>query len=46
MPDKPVHLVQVNPGFPAVVVEQAQLDPLGYLGEQTKVRSGPVIRGA
>ena len=43
VPHEPVHLVQVDPAFCAVVVEQAQLDSLGYLGEQPEVGSGPVI---
>ncbi len=46
VPDETVHLVQVDPGFPAVVVEQAEFDPLGYLGEQAEVGAGSVIRGA
>ena len=45
VPDEPVHLAQVDPALVAVVVEQAQLDPLGYLGEQREVGPGPVIGG-
>jgi hypothetical protein len=46
MPDEPVHLVQVDPGFLAVLVEQAQLNPVRDLGEQPEVGAGPVIGGA
>ena len=45
VPDESVHLVQVDPGLGAVVVEQAELDPLRYLREQPEVGPGPVIRG-
>ena len=45
VPDEPVHLVQVDPRLGAVVVEQAELDPVGYLGEQPEVGPGSVIRG-
>src|SRR4029077_5633982 len=43
--DEPVHLAQVDPALGPVVVEQAQLDPLRYLGEQSEVGPGPVIGG-
>ena len=43
VPDKPVNLAQLDPALGAVVVEQAQLDPVGYLGEQPEVGPGPVI---
>ena len=46
VPDEPVDLGQVDPRLGAVVVEQAQLDPLGHLGEQREVGPGSVIRGA
>ena len=45
VPDEMVHLMQVDPAFLAVVVEQAQLNPVGYLGEQGEVRPGSVICG-
>ena len=45
VPDEPVHLVQVDPRLGAVVVEQAELNPVGYLGEQPEVGPGSVIRG-
>ena len=45
VPDEPVHLVQVDPRLGAVVVEQAELDPVGYLGEQPEVGPGSVIGG-
>jgi hypothetical protein len=35
--------MQVNSGFFTVIVEQAKLDPLRYLGEQAEVGPGPVI---
>jgi hypothetical protein len=44
VPDEPVHLVQADPGFLAVVAEQAQLDPLAHLGEQPEVGPGSVVR--
>src|SRR5690348_8937314 len=46
VPYEPVDLVQVEPALRAVLAEQAQLDPVGYLGEQGEVGAGPVIRGA
>ena len=45
VPDEPVDLVQVDPRLGAVVVEQAELDPVGYLGEEGEVGPGSVIRG-
>ena len=45
VPDEPVHLVQVDARLGAGVVEQAELDPVGYLGEQPEVGPGSVIRG-
>ena len=38
VPDEAVDLGQVDAGLGAVVVDQAQLDPLGDLGEQGEVR--------
>src|SRR5947209_3959792 len=42
---EPVDLVQVELALLAVLVEQAELYPVGYLGEQGKVRPRPVIGG-
>jgi hypothetical protein len=45
VPDIPVHLAQVHPGLGAVVVEQAELDPLRRLGEKREVSPEPVVGG-
>jgi hypothetical protein len=41
VPDQRVPLGHVDPGLHAVVVEQAELDPLGDLGEQGEVGPDP-----
>ena len=43
VPDEAVDLRKHDPGFGAVSVEQAQLDPLGHLAEQREVRPGSVV---
>src|SRR5690606_17891803 len=42
VPDMPVDLVQPDPGLAAVLVDQAQFDRVGDLGEQREIGSGPV----
>jgi hypothetical protein len=37
VPDEPVHLTQGEPALGSVVVEQAQLDPLGDLREEGEI---------
>ena len=38
MPDETVHLGELDPRLPAVaLIEQAQLDPVGYFREQGKI---------
>jgi hypothetical protein len=44
--DEPVHLGEPDPGLGAVVVEQAELDLLGDLGEQREVGPRAVVRGS
>src|SRR5439155_27212297 len=39
-------LWQVHPGLGPGVVEQAELHPLGHLGEDREVRTRAVVRGA
>jgi hypothetical protein len=46
VPDERVDLAQVVARLRTRVVEQAELDPLGDLGEQREVRAGPVVGGA
>jgi len=46
VPHVAVHFVEPEPGFPAVVIEEAQLHLFGVFAEQGKVRAGPVKSGA
>ena len=46
VPDQRLAFRQVDPGLLAVVVEQAQLDPVGDLREQREVGAAAVVGGA
>ena len=46
MPDEAVDLGQVDARLGAVVVDEAQLDPLGHLAEQGEVDAAAVVGGA
>jgi len=46
VPDEGVHLVELDAGLLAVVVEQAQLHALGDLAEESEVGAAPVERRA
>ena len=46
VPDEAVDLGQLDAGLGALVVDEAQLDPLGDLGEEGEVDAGAVVRGA
>ena len=46
VPDEAVDLGQVEAGLGAVVVDEAQLDPLGHLAEQGEVDATAVVGGA
>ena len=46
VPDEAVDLGQVEAGLDAVVVDEAQLDPLGHLAEQGEVDATAVVGGA
>jgi hypothetical protein len=43
VPDERVDFLEAQPFLAAVVVEQAELDFLGRLGEQRKVRAAAVV---
>ena len=43
VPHEAVHLGQLEPGLRAVVVDEAELDLVGHLGEQREVHAGAVI---
>ena len=45
VPDVAVHLGHVQPLLFAALVEQAQLDALGHLGEQREVGANAVVAG-
>ena len=46
MTDEAVDLVEIDALLGAVVVDEAQLDPLGHFGEHREVRARPVVGGA
>ena len=46
MPAEGVDLLERDPLLAAVVVEEAELDPLGDLGEEREVGPGAVVGGA
>ena len=46
VPDEAVDLGQLDAALGAVVVDEAELDPVGDLREQGEVRARPVVRGA
>lgn len=46
MPDVRVDLLDVDAGLVPVVVEEAELDALGDLGEEREVGPRAVVRGA